>query len=203
LQSAGGDLPSGERVKTMKNQMVRQLLMLQVYFNPPSALRPPPSERGFTLLELILTITVLTIFTAAAIPVAKNAVKRQKEIELRRALRELRTALDRYRQIADMGMINTLKIKPSEECMGRQIGTGCYPPDLEVLVEGVELRGATTRKIKLLRKIPVDPMTGRADWGVRSFQDDPESRSSGGQNVFDVYSKSDGTALDGTRYRDW
>jgi len=160
-------------------------------------------QNGFTLLELILTIAVLTIFTAAAIPVTKNAVKRQREIELRTSLRQLRTAIDRYRQIADRGLVNRLKIKPSEECMGGQIGTGCYPSDLDVLVDGVELTGVTTRKIKLLREIPVDPITGEADWGKRSFQDDSDSRAWGGQNVFDVYSKSDGIALDGTRYRDW
>ncbi|RMG54521.1 MAG: type II secretion system protein [Acidobacteria bacterium] len=160
-------------------------------------------ERGFTLLELIITMIVLMIFTMVAIPVAKNTIKRQREIELRRALRELRTAIDRYRQIADAGLVNRLRINPSEECMGGTIGTGCYPPDLDVLVEGVELRGTTGRKIKLLREIPVDPMTGKAEWGLRSFQQDPEARSWDGLNVFDVYSLSDGVALDGTRYRDW
>jgi general secretion pathway protein G len=163
----------------------------------------PKGQRGFTLLELMVTIIVLLVFTAAAIPMARNAVKRQREIELRHALRELRTALDRYRQIADMGLVNTLKVKPSEECMGRQIGTGCFPPELEVLVEGVDLRGATTRKIRLLRDIPLDPMTGQRKWGLRSFQDDPESKAWGGQNVFDVYSLSNNSALDGTKYTDW
>jgi general secretion pathway protein G len=164
----------------------------------------PCRLKGFTLLELLLTITVLLIFTAAAIPVARNTVKRQREVELRLSLRELRTAIDRYRQVASMGVINPLKMKPSEECMGGgvQFG-GCYPPDLDVLVEGIELRGATTRKIKLLRKIPVDPMTGRAEWGRRSFHQDPDSRSWDSRNVFDVYSLSDGVALDGTKYRDW
>lgn len=160
-------------------------------------------QDGFTVLELILTMTILLIFTMVAIPVAKNSVKRQREIELRQNLRQLRTAIDRYRQIADTGLINRFDITPSEQCMGGTIGTGCYPPDLEVLVEGVQLRGATDRKIKLLRRIPVDPMTGEAEWGLRSFQDDPETRGWGGQNVFDVYSLSSDTALDGTGYRDW
>ncbi len=160
-------------------------------------------QKGFTLLELILTIAVLTIFTAAAIPIARNTFKRQKEIELRHALRELRTALDRYRQIADSGLIKSTEITPSDQCMGGQVGTGCYPPSLDVLVEGVELSRGVDRKIKLLRKIPVDPMTGQTEWGKRSFKDDPDSRSWGGLNIFDVYSLSNGTALDGTKYRDW
>jgi general secretion pathway protein G len=150
-----------------------------------------------------LAIAVLTIFTAAVIPVTKNTVKRQREIELRRALRELRTAIDRYRQIADSGLIKSTEITPSEQCMGGGVGTGCYPPELDVLVKGVPLSRGVDRRIKLLREIPVDPMTGKAEWGKRSFRDDPDSRSWGGQNVFDVYSLSDGLALDGTRYRDW
>lgn len=160
-------------------------------------------QRGFTLLELILTIAVLTIFTAAAIPVARSTIKRQREVELRRALRDLRTALDRYRQIADTGLIKSTEMTPSEQCMGGGIGTGCYPPNLDVLVEGVSLSRGVDRKIKLLRKIPVDPMTGQAEWGMRSFKQEPSARSWDGQNVFDVYSLSDGTALDGTKYKDW
>jgi general secretion pathway protein G len=161
------------------------------------------NQKGFTLLELIITILVLTIFTGAVIPVAKNTIKRQKEIELRRALRELRTALDRYRQIADTGLVKSTDITPSDQCMGGQIGTGCYPKKLEDLVEGVPLSRGVDKKIKLLRKVPIDPMTGKAEWGKRSFSDDPESRGWGGLNIFDVYSMSDGTALDGSKYRDW
>jgi general secretion pathway protein G len=160
-------------------------------------------QKGFTLLELILTLVVMTIFTAAAIPVARNTIKRQKEVELRRALREMRTALDRYRQIADAGLIKSTEITPTEQCMGGQVGTGCYPPDLEKLVDGIPLSRGVDKKIKLLRKLPVDPITGRAEWGKRSFRDDKDSRSWGGGNIFDVYSLSDGTALDGTKYRDW
>ncbi|MCS6818058.1 MAG: prepilin-type N-terminal cleavage/methylation domain-containing protein [Blastocatellia bacterium] len=150
--------------------------------------------QGFTLLELILTIAILSIFTAAAIPIARNAVQRQREVELRRALRELRTAIDRYKRAYDAGLISRLET---------QAETEGYPPNLEVLVNGVQLAGSPDRKIRFLRRIPVDPMTGRAEWGLRSTQDEPNARSWGGQNVFDVYSLSDGVALDGTRYRDW
>ncbi|GBC76927.1 hypothetical protein HRbin08_00395 [bacterium HR08] len=149
---------------------------------------------GFTLLELILTIAIVSIFTAAAIPIARNAIQRQREIELRRALRELRTAIDRYKRAYDAGIISRFEM---------QAETEGYPPNLEVLVNGVQLAGSPDRKIRFLRRIPVDPMTGRAEWGLRSTQDEPNARSWGGQNVFDVYSLSEGTALDGTRYRDW
>jgi general secretion pathway protein G len=149
---------------------------------------------GFTLLELILTIAVLTIFTAGAIPIARNAVKREREIELRRALREIRTAIDRYKRAADAGLISPFEVKQDSDG---------YPPNLDVLVEGVPLAGSPDRKLRFLRRIPVDPMTGRAEWGLRSTRDAPDARNWGGQNVFDVYSLSDATALDGTKYRDW
>lgn len=152
------------------------------------------TQAGFTLLELILTIAVLTIFTAGAIPIARNAIKREREIELRRALREIRTAIDRYKRAADAGLISPFEIKQDSDG---------YPPKLEVLVEGVPLAGSPDRKLRFLRRIPVDPMTGRAEWGLRSTRDDPDARSWGGQNVFDVYSLSEATALDGTKYRDW
>jgi general secretion pathway protein G len=155
---------------------------------------PHRRARGFTLLELILTLAVLSIVTAAAIPIARNAVQRQREVELRRALRELRTAIDRYKRAYDAGIISRLET---------QAETEGYPPNLDVLVNGVQLAGSPDRKIRFLRRIPVDPMTGRAEWGLRSTQDEPNARSWGGQNVFDVYSLSEGTALDGTRYRDW
>ena len=136
----------------------------------------------------------MSVFTAAAIPIARNAIQRQREIELRRALRELRTAIDRYKRAYDAGIISRFEM---------QAETEGYPPNLEVLVNGVQLAGSPDRKIRFLRRIPVDPMTGRAEWGLRSTQDEPTARSWGGQNVFDVYSLSDGIALDGTRYRDW
>jgi general secretion pathway protein G len=147
--------------------------------------------RGFTLVELIAAITILLILTSVALPVARIQVQRTHEVELRRALRELRQAIDRYKDFADRGMIPA-----KADSFG-------YPPDLETLVKGVPLKGSATAKYKFLRRIPVDPMTGQTDWGLRAMQDDPDSRSWGGGNVFDVYSKSQGTALDGTRYADW
>jgi len=146
---------------------------------------------GFTLVELIAAITILLILTAVALPMARVQIQRQKEVELRRALRELRQAVDRYKDFADRGMIPT-----TADSFG-------YPPDLETLVKGVPLKGAATAKYKFLRKIPVDPMTGEANWGLRAMQDDPDSRSWGGGNVFDVYSKSQAQALDGTQYANW
>jgi general secretion pathway protein G len=146
---------------------------------------------GFTLVELIAAITILLILTSVALPIARVQVQRTREVELRRALRQIRDAIDRYKDFSDRGMIPT---KP--DSFG-------YPPDLETLVNGVPLKGAATAKYKFLRRIPIDPMTGQADWGLRAMQDDPDSRSWGGGNVFDVYSQSQGTALDGTRYADW
>jgi general secretion pathway protein G len=147
--------------------------------------------RGFTLVELIAAITIMLILTAVALPLARVQIQRQKEVELRRALRQLREAIDRYKDFADRGMITT-----NADSFG-------YPPDLETLEKGVALKGAATAKYKFLRKIPVDPMTGEASWGLRAMQDDPDSRSWGGGNVFDVYSKSYGTGLNGTAYADW
>ena len=147
--------------------------------------------RGFTLVELIAALTIMLILTAVALPLARVQIQRQKELELRRDLRELRLALDRYKDFADRGMIPT-----NADSFG-------YPPDLETLVKGVPIKGAATAKYKFLRKTPVDPFTGEASWGLRAMQDDPDARSWGGGNVFDVYSKSFGTALDGTRYADW
>jgi general secretion pathway protein G len=146
---------------------------------------------GMTLLELIIACTILLVLATAAVPVARVTVKRQKETELRRALREMRDAIDAYKDAADKGLIQV------------ELGTEGYPPDLETLVNGVDLATAKDRHVRFLRRIPVDPMTGRAEWGLRSVQDAPDSTSWGGQNVFDVYCKSYGTALDGTKYSDW
>jgi general secretion pathway protein G len=147
--------------------------------------------RGFTFVELIAAITILLILTSAALPLARVQVQREREVELRRALRDMRQAIDRYKDFADRGMIPT------------KADTFGYPPDLETLVKGVELKGTATARYKFLRRIPIDPMTGNADWGMRSMQDDPDSRSWGGQDVFDVFSKSQGIDLDGTYYADW
>jgi len=143
---------------------------------------------GFTLIELIVATALLMILTTLALPLARVTIKREKEKELRRDLWEMRDAIDRYKDAADRG---AFQIK---------VGSEGYPPDLDTLVKGVDVQG---KKLKFLRKIPVDPMTGNTDWGERAMQDDPTSDSWGGQNVFDVFTKSDGTALDGTKYKDW
>ncbi len=143
---------------------------------------------GLTLVELIVAITILLILTGAAIPIARVRIKREKEVELRRDLWEMRDAIDRYKDAADRG---AFQIK---------VGSEGYPPDLQTMVDGVDVNG---KKVRFLRRIPVDPMTGSTDWGLRSMQDDPKSDSWGGQNVFDVYSKSEATALDGSKYNEW
>ena len=155
-------------------------------------IRPGPirskGERGLTLVELIVTVAILAILAAGAAPIARFKVKREKERELRYDLWTMRDAIDKYKDAADRGAFQT------------KVDSQNYPPDLETLVNGVDVQG---KKVKFLRHIPVDPMTGKADWGMRSMQDDPTSDSFGGQSVFDVFSKSQGTALDGTKYSDW
>ena len=146
---------------------------------------------GFTLVELIAAMTILLLLTSVALPIARVQIQRSRETDLRRDLRQIRDAVDRYKDFADRGMIAT------------QADTFGYPPDLQTLVDGVPLKGASTARYKFLRRIPIDPMTGNADWGLRSMQDDADARSWGGQNVFDVYTKSDGISLDGTHYADW
>lgn len=148
------------------------------------------SQAGLTLLELILTCGILVVMSSVALPIAKYAVVREKEGALRHNLEEIRDAIDRYKDAADH---NQIKVDPSTEG---------YPPDLETLVKGVRL-GSTDKKVHFLRKIPVDPMTGRADWGLRAVQDDPDSTHWNGKDVFDVYSRSTDTAMDGTKYSDW
>ena len=159
---------------------------------PSQAVRPHRNgrrgEHGLTLVELIVTVAILSILASAAVPVARFQVKRQNERELRRDLWEMRDAIDHYKDAADLHAFQT------------KVDSQNYPPDLETLVNGEDVQG---KKVKFLRSIPVDPMTGKAEWGLRSMQDDPASDSFGGQNVFDVYSKSLGTALDGTKYSDW
>lgn len=149
------------------------------------------SSGGFTLLELIAAMTILLLLTSVALPIARVQAQRAREVELRRALREIRQAVDRYKDFADRGMIPS---KP--DSFG-------FPPDLDTIVKGVPLKGSATARYRFLRKIPLDPMTGKADWGLRALQDDPDSQSWGGSNVFDVYSRGQGVALDGTRYTEW
>lgn len=151
------------------------------------------AQTGMTLLELIIACAILLILSSAALPVARFTVVRQREKELRLDLREMRNAIDRYKDLADRNMIRT------------ELGSEGYPPDLQTLVKGVPIGGAggAGKNIRFLRRVPVDPMTGNAEWGLRAVQDDPDSTSWGGKNIFDVYSKSTGTAMDGTKYSDW
>jgi general secretion pathway protein G len=146
-------------------------------------------QRGFTLLELIVAATILSILTLMALPLARVTIQREKEKQLRHALWEMRDAIDRYKEAADRGAFQT------------KVDSMNYPPDLETLVKGVEAQGG--KKIRFLRSIPIDPMTKSTEWGLRSMQDDPDSDSWGGQNIFDVYTKSQGTGLDDTKYKDW
>ncbi len=164
------------------------------------ALRPPRSdagagtlparsgEAGLTLVELIITVAIIAILAAAVVPIARFQVRREKERELRRDLWAMRDAIDQYKDAAEKGAFQT------------KVDSMNYPPDLQTLVDGVDVQG---KKVRFLRGIPIDPMTNSTDWGLRSNQDDPDSDSFGGQNVFDVHSKSSGTALDGTKYATW
>jgi general secretion pathway protein G len=164
------------------------------------SLRAPRSPRllsssGYTFVELLVVATIILILASAIMPLAKVTATRTREAELRRVLREMRTAIDKYKDAADLGQVGQLEIK---------VGSENYPADLQTLVDGVTANNdATGRKLKFLRRIPVDPMTKGTEWGLRSYQDKPDSTRWGGQNVFDVYTQSSGTALDGTKYKDW
>ena len=151
-------------------------------------------SRGITYLELIATAAILAILASAILPLGRTAVIRQREIELRRELRTMREAINRYKLAVDQGQIGGTDVK---------LGSEGYPPDLETLVKGVNRVGALDRKLKFLRRIPVDPMSGTAEWGLRCYQDDPDSTSWCGDNVWDVYSKSTAKGLDGTSYNTW
>jgi general secretion pathway protein G len=147
--------------------------------------------RGFTLAELAMVAALMAILAAVVVPTSRFMMKREREAELRLDLRLMRNAIDEYKRLADQGMIQV------------ELGTEGYPKTLEELTEGVEIVGETTTKRKFLRRIPTDPMTGESEWGLRSYQDEPDSQIWGGQNVYDVYSLSEATALDGTKYKDW
>ena len=157
----------------------------------PRARSPRSKSRGFTLLEVLTTVTVLLILASAVVPMAKNGVQRQKELELRRSLREVRLAIDAYKTMVDQQKI---KAPPIEN--------NGYPEDLPILVEGAPMMGKTT-KMRFLRRIPVDPFTGQAEWGKRSIADEPDSTSWGGGCVFDIYSQAQGTGMNGIPYREW
>lgn len=149
------------------------------------------AQAGYTLAELVMVAAVMVILAGVVLPSVKYTARRTKEMELRSDLRSMRAAIDEYKRYSDMGLIPV------------DLGTEGYPKDLEVLVEGVELAGQVDRKLKLLRRLPVDPMTGEAEWGLRSFQDEPDATSWGGENVYDVYSLSGSVGLSGVPYRDW
>jgi len=149
------------------------------------------NSRGLTLIELIATVAIVSILSLSALPLAKISIKREKEMTLRRSLREMREAIDRYKDFSDRGFIEV------------KFGSEGYPADLETLAKGVTQLNAVDKKLRFLRRVPIDPMTGKAEWGLRSSQDSPDSTSFGGQNVYDVYSKATGIALDGSKYSDW
>jgi general secretion pathway protein G len=156
--------------------------------NPRSRRR---SQAGFTLAELVMVSAVMVILAGVTMPVAKYTSRRLKEMELRQALRDMRGAVDEYKRYSDMGLIPV------------DLGTDGYPAKLDVLVDGVEIAGQVDKKLKLLRRLPRDPMTGEDEWGLRSYQDEPDATSWGGENVYDVYSKSRGVGLNGVPYREW
>ncbi len=151
---------------------------------------PRAGGRGFTLAELVMVVAMVSVLAAMALPTARFTMRREREAELRLALRQMRTAIDDHKRLADQGMIQI------------ELGTEGYPKELELLVDGVDIVGQTVKR-KFLRRIPIDPMTGKTEWGMRSYQDEADSTSWGGQNVYDVYSLSQATALDGTKYKDW
>jgi general secretion pathway protein G len=159
-----------------------------VRFNRQSSI---VNSGGLTLIELIATVAIVSILSLSALPLAKISIKREREMILRRSLREMREAIDRYKDFADLQFIEV------------KFGSDGYPPDLETLAKPVTQRNAIDKKLRFLRRIPIDPMTGKAEWGLRSSQDSPDSTSYGGQNVYDVYSKATGIALDGSKYSEW
>jgi len=157
--------------------------------SPASASRR--REAGFTMVEVAIVAVMVAILAGMVVPVARYSLRRQKELELKHELRTMREAIDKYKQLSDAGLIPL------------QIGGEGYPPDLETLAKGVDLVGQVKKKQRFLRRLPIDPMTGKAEWGLRSYQDEPDSFAWGGQNVYDVYSMSEAKALDGTRYKEW
>lgn len=183
-------------VRFLVSSMPRRVSQALAYGRKPARLEPANRERrrsesGVTLLELIIATSILLVLASAALPVVRFSVQRKKEAQLHKALRDIRNAIDSYKDYADRNLIRV------------EVGSEGYPPDLETLVKPIQIGAGSDRKVRFLRRIPVDPMTGRTEWNLQSVQDDPDSTSWGGKNVFDVHSKSQGTALDGTRYSDW
>ena len=169
-----------------------QLKQIEQAVKSPRPVVRKKSERGLTLVELIVAFTILLLLTSMSVPLARSKVRREKERDLRAALTEIRTAIDKYKDASDKGLIGPVKL-----------GTEGYPETLESLVEGVKAAGAEDKIVRFLRRIPKDPMTNNTDWGLRSMQDDPKATGWGGQNVFDVYTKSYERAADGTAYSEW
>ena len=152
-------------------------------------------QRGYTFIELLIVTTILLVLASAVMPLAQVTSQRQREAELRRTLREMRTAIDAFKNAVDLGLIPTTELEPGNEG---------YPPTLDILVEGISAANdASGRQLRFLRRIPIDPTTGSSDWGLRSYQDSPTSTTWGRENVYDVYTRSSGTGLDGTTYTDW
>jgi general secretion pathway protein G len=152
-------------------------------------------QRGYTFIELLIVTTILLVLASAVMPLAQVTSQRQREAELRRTLREMRTAIDAFKNAVDLGLIPTTELEPGNEG---------YPPTLDILVEGISAANdASGRQLRFLRRIPIDPTTGDSDWGLRSYQDSSTSTTWGRENVYDVYTRSSGTALDGTNYTDW
>jgi len=150
------------------------------------------NQKGLTLVELVVAFTIMLVLTTMAVPLARSKVRAERERELRYALREMHHAIDRYKDMCDAGYLGPPKL-----------GANCYPETLDQLVEGVKLPGPEGKKMRFLRRVPRDPFTHSTDWGLRSDQDDPKSTAWGGQNVFDVYSKTTEKSADGTPYSEW
>lgn len=156
---------------------------------------PSRAQAGYSFVELLVVSVILLVLASAIAPLSQVTVKRQREVELRRALRELRTAIDEYKDASDLGVIGGANLDSENEG---------YPPNLQTLVEGVEVvNDASGKRVRFLRRIPIDPFTEDADWGLRSYSDRPNAATWGGENVYDVHSRSQGIALNGTRYREW
>ena len=183
-----------EETKTITKKSSFVFLSSFLRVNPfPSS--SPRQANGFTFIELLVVTTILLILASAVLPLAKVTVQRQREMELHRELREMRAAIDKFKDAVDNGLIGSVDVKAGSEG---------YPPDLDTLVEGVSVANdASGRKLKFLRRVPIDPLTSSTDWGLRAYADKPDSTSWGGGNVYDVYSQAEGTGLDGTKYKDW
>ena len=195
----GAVMPGGDRSRRAADGQIGAVPETDRRLSPPSGCAPLPAvtgrDAGFTLLELIITLAIIAILAAGTVPIARNLIRREREMELRRNLRDLRKAIDSYKQACETGLVGPLDRKVNDEC---------YPPDLDTLVEGIHPPNKSDSTVRFLRRIPRDPFTGKAEWGLRSIQDEPDSTSWGGENIFDVYSKAPGTSLDGkTQYKDW